>query len=301
MNTPCTPALALATLALSLVACAAPAGGPAPPAGAIASGLPALKQPLLLLGEVHDNPRHHAERLQALRALLAAGARPVLAMEQLDREHQAAIDALFAAGARPTADAVIAAGAPGGGQGGWDWAQYRPFIEAALQAGLPIVAANVGREEARRVMREGLAAHGFDPAVPPDVQAVLVQDIVASHCGMVDEAMASRMAQAQVARDQFMARVLQQHAARGVVLLAGNGHVRTDVGAPRWLPPALRAQSQAVGWLEEGPARPDGSPAPPADPGRYDAVRITPAHPRPDPCEGMRKQVPARPTPSQAR
>jgi hypothetical protein len=294
-------ALALAVAASTLAACASPAGAPPPAATPAANGLPALTRPLLLLGEVHDNPQHHAERLQALRALLARGARPVLAMEQLDRERQGAIDALFADGARPTAEAVIAAGAPAGGQSGWDWQQYRPFIETALQAGLPIVAANVGREEARRVMREGLAAHGFDPAVPADVQAALVQDIVASHCGMVDETMAGRMAQAQVARDQFMARVLQQHAARGVVLLAGNGHVRIDVGAPRWLPPALRAQSQAVGWLEAGPPGPDGSPAPPADPGRYDTVRITPAHPRPDPCEGMRKQVPARPTPSQAR
>ena len=283
-------------LALALVSACAIAAPPAPPT----AGLPALTQPLLLLGEVHDNPQHHAERLQAFRALLGKGARPALAMEQLDRDRQGAIDALFASGARPGADAVIAAGAPGGGAarpGGWDWPQYRPFIEAALQAGLPIVAANVGREEARRVMREGLATHGFDPAVPADVQAALVQDIVASHCGLIDEPMATRMALAQVARDQFMARVLAQHAERGVVLLAGNGHVRTDVGVPRWLPPALRARSQAVGWLEQAP---DAASAA-AEARRYDEVRITPVHPRPDPCEGMRKQIPARPAPNTAR
>jgi len=247
-----------------------------------------LKAPVLLLGEVHDNAEQHRQRLAAFQALLQSGARPVLAMEQLDRDRQAAIDASRAGAATPTADAVIAAGAPGGGQGGsgWNWDFYRPFITEALQAGLPIIAANVSREEARRVMREGLSAMGFKPDIPADVMAAHQADIVASHCGMVDGAMASRMALAQVARDQFMAQVLEAHSQRGVVLLAGNGHVRTDVGAPRWLAPEVRAKSQAVGWLEAG------------DEGRraaFDVVRVTPAQARPDPCEGMRKQLPARP------
>lgn len=285
-------------LALLAQACAAPPASTGQAGGAAAQALPQPRQPLLLLGEVHDNPQHHAERLRVFQALLASGARPVLALEQLDREHQAALDQLLAATPRPSAEQLIAAAAPGGGQGsGWNWDFYRPFIEAALQAGLPIVAANVGREEARRVMREGLAAHGFEPAVPADVQAVLVQDIVASHCGMVDETIAARMVLAQVARDQFMARVLARHAQRGVVLLAGNGHVRTDVGAPRWLAPELRARSQAIGWLESSADA--GAAAAEARP--YDEVRSTPPHPRPDPCEGMRKQIPARPAPNTAR
>ncbi len=265
-----------------LTACAAPQAAPFVPS-----------QPVLLLGEVHDNAQQHAERLRSFEALLARGARPALAMEQLDREHQGAIDALRAGSTPPSADAIIRAGAPGGG---WNWDFYRPFIAAALQAGLPIVAANVSREDARRVMREGLAPLGFDPAVPADVLARHGDDIVASHCGMVDAAMAGRMAQAQVARDQFMARVLEQHAARGVVLLAGNGHVRTDIGAPRWLKPDVRARSQAVGWLEAGQETRQGSERQP-----YDAVRITPPQPRPDPCEGMRKQIPARPAPAATR
>ena len=262
-------------------------------AAAVPEPGPALTQPVLLLGEVHDNAIQHAERLRAFEALLARGARPALAMEQLDRERQSAIDALFAGGAKPTADAVIKAGAPGGGQGGgWNWDFYRPFIAAALKAGLPIVAANVSRDEARRVMREGLAPLGFDARVPADVLAAHTRDIVASHCGMIDAPMAGRMAQAQVARDQFMARVLERHAARGVVLLAGNGHVRTDIGAPRWLKPEVRAISHAVGWLEAG----EGSlGAQDAQRLAFDVVRVTPAQARPDPCEGMRKQVPAKP------
>ena len=51
-----------------------------------------FSQPLVLLGEVHDNAAQHALRLRAFEAHLAAGARPALALEQLDREHQVAID-----------------------------------------------------------------------------------------------------------------------------------------------------------------------------------------------------------------
>lgn len=68
-------------------------------------------------------------------------------MEQLDRQHQPAIDSAVASGAN--AAGVIAAGQ--GGKG-WNWAFYEPFVALALANGLPIVAANVGRDEARRVL-----------------------------------------------------------------------------------------------------------------------------------------------------
>jgi uncharacterized iron-regulated protein len=249
------------------------------------------REPFALLGEVHDNAAGHALRLAAFRQVLLSGARPVLALEQFDRSKQPALDRALASTPRPDADALIAAaGAPG-----WNWDHYRPFIALALDNGLPIVAANVSRDEARAIMRDGLAAHGFDARVPDDVLTRQASEIEASHCGMLDAATARRLALAQVARDQFMARVLVAQAApgmreddakpgaaddqpaRGVVLLAGNGHVRTDIGVPRWLPPPLRAHSVAIGVLETGD-----------DSGAYDR-RITVApQPRPDPCAALR-------------
>jgi uncharacterized iron-regulated protein len=239
----------------------------------------ALRQPVTLLGEVHDNAEGHALRLQAFDALLATGARPALALEMFDRGDQPPLDAARARQPPPSAQALVAevlAARPGGAPaGGWHWPFYEPFLQRALQLGLPIVAANVGRDQARQVMRDGLAAHGFDPAVPEPLLATLALGIAASHCGHVDAALAGRMALAQVARDQQMARVLEAHAARGVVLLAGNGHVRSDLGAPRWLSPATRARSEAVGVVEPG------------DPAPYDRRVEVAAQPRPDPCAGM--------------
>jgi uncharacterized iron-regulated protein len=233
-----------------------------------------LNRPVVLLGEVHDNAAQHALRLAAWRELLATGARPVLAMEQFDREQQAAIDRLLAQSLRVDADALVAAV----GATGWNWTYYKPFIALALDNGLPIVAASLSRNESRAVMRDGLARSGFDAAVPADILAAQAGDIEAGHCGMLDAATAQRMALAQVARDQWMARVLQAHAGRGVVLLAGNGHVRTDVGVPRWLPAAVRGRSVAIGMLETG-----------SDDTAYDVRVYTAPQERPDPCAAMRK------------
>ena len=239
---------------------------------------------LLLLGEVHDNAAQHVLRLQRLEALLASGARPALLMEQFDRERQAdinhllqAVPAMDTGGAERDGpvDALMQLGRQA--SAGWDWPLYRPYLHLALQYRLPVVAANMSRADARLVMQHGLAARGFNAQVPADIQNAQAAAIVQSHCGQVDAALAGRMALAQVARDQFMARSISAHADRGVLLLAGNGHVRKDVGVPRWLPPSLQARSQAVGYLETG----DPSAA------AFDVVVFTAAQPRNDPCAAM--------------
>ena len=257
-------------------------------AGHAHAATPDLRAPLLLLGEVHDNAALHALRLQALTRLVEGGARPALLMEQFDRERQADIDhALQRAPGMPpgdaefgaTVDALVRLGSSTGG--GWQWDLYRPVLKLALQYRLPIVAANVSRAEARRIIQMGLGPTGYQPEVPADINAAQAADIEASHCGQVDAGMAARLAGAQIARDQFMARQLKAFAERGAVLLAGNGHVRSDIGVPRWLSPALRTRSHVVGYLES-----DGQPAPAGTP-PYDEVVITAPQPRPDPCAGM--------------
>lgn len=261
-----------------LAGCATAANGPSG-SGSEAQRLDAAirSQPLVLLGEVHDNAEQHRLRAQALQRLLEGGARPALLMEQFDREQQPALDAALA---RPgaDADAVIAAAWPQGGAG-WQWPLYRPVIALALQYRLPLVAANVSRADTRRVIGSGLAAAGFEAEVPADIADAQARAIVDSHCGQVDEPLARKLMLAQVARDQFMARQLAAHGGRGAVLLAGNGHVRRDIGVPRWLPPGWRGRSVAVGLLEGEPSGDEPAAA-------YDLVLSTPAAPRQDPCAG---------------
>ena len=263
------------------VACAPlPAQPPAPAIAIVtaAPGILASRAPIVLLGEVHDNAVQHAMRLDAFRAILAAGARPALLMEQFDREKQDDLDRARRGpdGSRVDADALVRAAASAGS--GWDWAHYKPFLALALEHDLPIVAANVSRRDAFRIALEGLAAAGFDANPAADIVARQTDQIVKSHCDTVDATQGRRMADAQIARDQFMAITIERWQARGVVVLAGNGHVRRDIGVVRWLPPPLAARAIAIGLVEEG----DPSP------GDFDRTIVTPRQPREDPCIALR-------------
>ena len=75
---------------------------------------------------------------------------------------------------------------------------------------------------------------------------------------------------------------------RGVVLLAGDGHVRRDIGVPRWLSPATRARSVSIGLLEDGRSSRETRP--------FDLALATPAQPqrRPVRCDAARRVGAAR-------
>jgi uncharacterized iron-regulated protein len=91
------------------------------------------------------------------------------------------------------------------------------------------------------------------------------------------------MAHAQLARDGVMAKVLRTRAAAGgVVLLAGNGHVRRDMGVPHWLGGRKR-RVFAVAYLEGG----NGSTPVAA----FDAVARTAAAKRADACAAFEKRA----------
>jgi uncharacterized iron-regulated protein len=80
-----------------------------------------------------------------------------------------------------------------------------------------------------------------------------------------------------------MAQRLREHASRGAVLIAGNGHVRRDLGVPRWLGDMPPQRVFAVGFLERGTETPVGNE-------QYDAVVLARRAWRKDPCEQLRKR-----------
>ena len=291
-----TPVLSAVLTTWSLGGCAKPAQ----PDAALRELSAALhSHAIVMLGEVHDNAAQHALRARALRELLESGARPALLMEMFDRERQPELDRVLAASRAATTaanaatvEALIRAGTPNGTpMQGWDWALYRPYIALAVQYRLPLIAANVSRDDTRRVIEAGLPALGFDASVPGDIESAQADAIIAGHCGLIGKAPAQRMIGAQIARDQWMARLLERHAppntSATAVLLAGNGHVRSDIGVPRWLSAPARARSVSVGLLEAGDpadASADSDPLRAA----FDLVLTTPAQPRPDPCIDFR-------------
>lgn len=276
---------------IALPACTAPVPAPGARLAATDAGsdwADALRgDTLALLGEVHDNPEHHRLRERALRRALAAGWRPAVVMEQFDLEHQAAIDRSRRERPRDARALIDATGAAKG----WSWTDYEPLVALALEFELPLWAGNVSRATASRVIRDGyeaalgaerMAAWNLQRAPDAAWQAAQEHEIDRGHCGALPRTMWASMTRAQFARDAALASLLQQHGARGAVLLAGNGHVRRDIGVPRWLPPAAAARVRAVGFVEAD------SPEPTA--GQFDHVVRTARAERPDPCEAFRRQ-----------
>ncbi|MFM1990689.1 MAG: hypothetical protein RJA99_3646 [Pseudomonadota bacterium] len=308
------PLAALAAAALVAACASTPGGALAPgaaphgpprerpvtplpsPAAPAARALPADPQaladamrgaPVVLLGEIHDNAAQHALRADALARLVAGGARPALAFEQLDRDDQAEIDRLRRE--RPgDVDALAALVA----RRGWDAPLYRPYLAIALANDLPVIGANLSRGDASRVVREGFAA-AFDAptraalgldALPAPLLAAHAREIDAGHCGLLPAAMLEPMARAQIARDAALARAIESMAGRGVVLITGNGHARRDLGVPNWLSPALRARTVSIGLVE--PAARDALPH-----DAFDRVVSTEPQSRQDPCEALKARM----------
>jgi uncharacterized iron-regulated protein len=242
---------------------------------------------VVLLGELHDNAEQHRWRLAVLRRALQAGWRPAIAMEQFDTDRQSDIER---ARRELPGDAQHLIARAGTARGGWDWAHYRPVVALVLEFELPLLAANLPAGEANRLVRSDYAAVlgaerarelGLAQAPAADWQAAQEREIDAGHCGRLPAALLPGMARAQFARDALMADTLQRHAPRGVVLLAGNGHVRRDIGVPRWLAGVPAQRVWSVGFLEA----PDANPPP----GRFDAVVVTAAATRDtDPCDKVR-------------
>lgn len=256
----------------------------APTAEALAAAM--RTRPIVLLGEVHDSGIQHALRAEALRRIVADGARPAIAFEQFDRERQADIER--ARRERPRdVDYLIE---QAGGAKSWRWEFYRPFVQLALGHDLPIVAANLSRKDAFRLTQEGWSV-AFDSAtvtalgldrLPADFLAEHQRAVARGHCDLLPADALPAMARAQIARDLSLAQAIGPYLDRGVVLLTGNGHVRRDIAVPFWLPAPQRARAISIGLLERG-----ASDATDDDLRRYDVVMLTDAVERPDPCKEL--------------
>jgi len=238
-----------------------------------------------LLGEVHDHPEHHRLRATLIRGM---SGRAEIFFEQFDRERDDSLRRAQAAGA--DADGLAKAGALDAKA--WSWPLHRPLLEAAIAGKHPVRAANLSRDDARRIARAGALAPS-DAALARTLgsgawtearEQALRQTILDSHCGMLPAKVAPAMALSQRARDAAMAQALMSTTGPAV-LIAGNGHVRRDLGVPLYLP--ANATVLSVGFVEtrKGEADPRAY-----EPGAYDYVWFTAPQSRPDPCEAFGKR-----------
>jgi len=240
---------------------------------------------IVLLGETHDNPAHHATQRRLLESLADRRPAPALVMEQFDLEQQASLDAILRS--RETQQekllALKALMKPG-----WQWSGYEGLLSTALERNLPVLAANISREALREVSRNGVATLGagasaqlgLDTGWSAAQQASLRQEVEAAHCGMLPEAAVGAMVDAQRVRDAIMADRLLSAPGSAVAIL-GRGHVRQDLAVPVYLKQRAPQKKVLSVALAEGGVAPD-APQP------YDYVIPAEAVSRAeDPCAGL--------------
>ncbi|OAN48756.1 ChaN family lipoprotein [Magnetospirillum moscoviense] len=255
---------------------------------------------VVILGETHDNPDHHTLQAWILRHLIAAGRKPAVAFEMLDSSQREALARHLRE--RPGDDAGLGAAVEWEKTGWPDWALYRPIADAALSAGLPILTANLSKDETRQLTKNtfpAAAAHhlGLDKPLPPVVQQAMEREIKSSHCDMLPDKSLPAMVQIQRARDSVMAHAIVDGIAarKSAVLIAGAGHARFDRGVPAHL--ATIAAGHKVFSIAFIEVQSDKNlPAMYADLYEteqlpFDMVWFTPRSQREDQCEAFRRHM----------
>jgi len=250
----------------------------------------------VLAGEIHDNPVHHQLQAWIIDQVTADRAASVV-MEMLSEDQKDALDSFMQLEARTPAGFSEAVEWDASG---WpDFAIYAPVLAAALGRDLPILHGLPARADTRTVSQSGLSALG-DPAIgrlrlgaplPPDQQDALEAEIQTAHCDLLPVEALPNMAAVQIYRDGYLADALRRTRDDGpAILIAGNGHVRTDRGVPAFLTEAdgrtvaIMMQETAADTTPEAAAgdMPADTPA--------DYVWLTSRIERPDPCVSLRER-----------
>lgn len=227
---------------------------------------------VVVLGEQHDNPDHHARQAQWVQAI----APKALVFEMLtpDQAARAGFDWADQAGL----DAAI--GWTGSAWPSFD--MYFPIFAAAPDA--VIFGAGVPREALGAQLKAPATSHplartyGFDRPADPDQQAARIALQARAHCNALPEDLLPMMVDAQRVRDAVLAdatlRALRDTGGP-VVVITGNGHARMDWGMPAMV--AFAAPDVTLFALGQGE---DGN----AVEGTFGLTLDAPAPERGDPC-----------------
>jgi uncharacterized iron-regulated protein len=198
---------------------------------------------VVLLGELHATPSHHAWHAAVIAALAQKNRPVVIGLEALPREAQGALDA-FVAG--DIDEAQFLEQARWSQTWGYPFTLYRPVFALARAQRIPMVAMNVDRRWTRNVARQGLdaarAEPGFPvgkPADPPVAYVDSLADHFTGHGGASGGMSAANFVAAQLVWDRAMAEAIAKVRAETpgarVVALMGLGHLEYGWGVPHQL------------------------------------------------------------------
>ena len=254
---------------------------------------------IILLGETHDNPRHHELQQTLLNARIDSGARPAVLMEQFDADRQQDIDQALTGTDRSnklkTLTGLISFSNP---------KPYLPILVTAVDNKLPVIAANISNRGLLPVIREDFSAFDATALKRLAVEEVwdhrrqnfMLSNMGGAHCGKLRDELRAGLVRSQRLRDAMMADAAMNGLRQGVVAIVGSGHARRDVGMPLYISardPSARILSIAFVEVVPGKNSPDtyetdsASDVPP-----FDLIWFTPRVARKDPCADMEKGAP---------
>jgi uncharacterized iron-regulated protein len=212
-------------LALSLVLAGCAATAPLPDLSGV---------DVLLVGEQHDASDHPRLHARWVTHIAQGGALRALVLEMAER-------GTSTAGLPASASEAQVQQALRWDTQGWPWERYGPAIMSAVRAGVPVLGANLPRGQLRQAMQDAsLDRLLAGPALKAQQQAVRL-----GHCELLPEQQITPMTRVQIARDQAMAQTIASvlAARQTVLLLAGSGHVKPDLGVPLHLPSTVSVRT----------------------------------------------------------
>ena len=252
----------------------------------------------ILLGETHDNIRHHLNQAWVIDNLARQTYSTSVSFEMINDTQ-----GIFIADKDiKTPDDLI--DLLNHNKSSWEYeTYYKGLFESVLQAGFRIYPANIERRKLSEIIRQNKSELPTETeqlmlqvSLTHDMENSLQEEIIESHCGMIDQKTAKPMMQGQRIRDATMAlSLLNSDASNNRVLIAGSGHVRKDRGVPMYLSSQdIEASTIAVSMLEveqdlvdvsSYQTRWDANEFP------FDYVWFTARAIREDPCLELRKKT----------
>lgn len=229
---------------------------------------------VLLVGEQHDAPAHHEIEQQIVSSLASRGLLAAVALEMAEV-------GVSTAQLKPSSTEAQARRALKWDDKAWPWTAYGPAVMTAVRAGVPVLGANLPRDQMPASMNDNkLDGQLSGPALKAQQQGIRL-----GHCNLLPESQITPMTRIQIAKDITMADTIHQLLLPGktVVLLTGNGHADRTLGVPQHLRADVKAKSLQ---LRAG----DGATT--DRPNAFDGVWPTPALPETDYCAELKAQWP---------
>ena len=252
----------------------------------------------VLLGETHDNTKHHEDHGQMISKIADKSQHAAIAFEMLNKDQANVVNNVEFSTTDELLDTLEQA------KTGWEYKKYyKPVFDSVFRKKLPMHAAEIDRTTLMNIVTKGISH------APKEVQDVLQQtklseeateslkkEIEMTHCGMINDGMTRSMLLGQKVRDAAIGTALynmKKDSVDRAILVAGSGHIRNDRGAPMYLKTRDKnARITSIAWLEIDPETTDPqtySKRWGTDQLPFDFVVFTATVDRPDPCEEMKK------------